>query len=305
LNDETSNPLDTDSSPATPARTRSKSWPRRILRILVGLAVIYVVWCATLYLIQDQIVFPASLAPPPRSEVPYPNATVLTLDIGPGEQVHAWFIPAPGCDAEHPAPVVVYFHGNVEIIDYLEAFVGGYPQLGCSLLLPEYRGYGRCGGRPSRTGIRADCIRFYDLLVERDDVDASRIIYHGRSLGGGIAADLAAHREPAAMILHSTFTSAEAMAHRLLGPAFLLTHRYRTDEVVASLDIPLLIFHGTKDQVIPVTHGRKLRDLARNGTYVEYACGHTDLPPSGQEAAYWNEIESFLRRCDVIGLPGD
>ena len=87
-----------------------------MLRVLVILALLYVIWCTVLYLLQDQIAFPANLAPSPRGEVPYPGVIELTLDVGRDAEVLGWLVPAPE-DADRPAPVVVYFHGNAEIID--------------------------------------------------------------------------------------------------------------------------------------------------------------------------------------------
>ena len=275
-----------------------------MLRVLVFLAFLYVIWCITLYFLQDQIAFPANLAPAPREVVPYPGVIELTLDVGSDAKVVGWLVPAPRGDADRPAPAVVYFHGNAEIIDYQDDIVAGYHRLGCAVFLPEYRGYGRSGGRSSRDGIREDCMRFYDLLARRPDVDASRIVFHGHSLGGAVAADLSAHRRPTAMILQATFTNAETMAHQLLAPGFLVRHQYHTDQVVANLDIPILIIHGSRDVVIPVRHGRKLRGLAKQGTYVEYDCGHTDLPDPDRTPTYWREIESFLSGCGVIEAAG-
>jgi hypothetical protein len=91
------------------------------------------------------------------------------------------------------------------------------------------------------------------------------------------------------------------MAHRFLVPGFLAKHAFRTDRVVEKLDIPLLIFHGTYDRVVPVSHGRRLHKLAPHAKYVEYPCGHNNLPDADEEDGYWHEIGSLLSRC---GWPG-
>ncbi|MEE9294237.1 MAG: alpha/beta fold hydrolase [Phycisphaerae bacterium] len=265
-------------------------------RVLLFVAWAYALWVVTLYLLQDGLIFASHFTPAAMSGPYMAGTVVIPLEVEDGERVEAWFIPAPGCNEDRPAPVVVFFHGNAELIDFQDDVVRGYHRLGFSVLLPEYRGFGRSGGKPSQDAVRADAVRFLDAVKQRPDVDASWIVFHGRSLGGALAADLATQRKPAALILQSTFTSMTAMARRFLVPGFITRQPFRTDRVLKSLDVPVLIFHGTGDSVIPVSHGRRLAKLARNAGYVEYRCGHNDLPPRDQEDQYWGEIESFLSR---------
>ncbi len=265
----------------------------RVLRVLRGLLLIWVVWCATLFFAQGCLIFPGALRAAPEADPPE-SAEVWWIDLGGGEQVEAWFLPASECDAEHPCPAVIYCHGNAELIDEEWKSAIGYHRLGWSLLLPEYRGFGRSDGSPSQENIRADFVRFYDRLVQEPRVDPNRVVFHGRSLGGAVAADLAAHRKPAALILESTFTSMGAMAHRFLAPAFLARQPFHTERVVRELDVPVLVFHGTQDNVVPVSHGRSLGESAKYGWYVEYDCGHNDLPPPERRREYWAAIESVL-----------
>jgi fermentation-respiration switch protein FrsA (DUF1100 family) len=224
----------------------------------------------------------------------------IRLEIEGGGQVVAWLIPALPLESGKPAPLVVYFHGNAEIIDYQDTIVSGYRRLGCSVLLPEYRGYGRSAGKPSEAAIVADAVKFYDEVMKRPDIDSSRVIFHGRSLGGGPAAALAARRMPRALVLESTFTSVTAMASKYFAPSFLVKNKFQTDRVLPALSIPVLILHGTNDDIIPVAHGRKLSKLARHGTYIEYNCKHNDFPGDGNEEAYWGEVARFLRGAGVI-----
>ena len=290
----TDHPKEQQTDAKSPRRRRK--W-RRVLIDAVG---IYVVWCLALYFYQGRLLFPNDLAPEPGPEPTNEQTFVTELDIGGGQHVEAWFIPTKGLSSETPGPVVIFFHGNAEIIDYQDFIVQGYLRLGCSVMLPEYRGYGRSGGKPSQKALRADNVRFYDELVQHDDIDKSRIVFHGRSLGGAVAADLAKERMPAALILESTVTSVAVMAHKYWVPSFLVRNPFHTDHLVAEAEIPLLIFHGSGDPIIPVRHGRALSDLSLNGTYVEYDCGHNDFPGDQNEQAYWAEIESFLECAGII-----
>lgn len=262
---------------------------RRWARVLFAVLRIYIIVCIVLFALQDRIIFPRHLLPKPFEQPYGTEAVELTIDCDDGGSGFAWYLPAS--TAEAPAPCVIFFHGNGEIVDYQHDVVDGYHKLRFNVLLPEYRGYGRADGAPGEKAILADAERFYDLVVERREVDASRIIVHGRSLGGGFAAALAGRRDVAALVLESTFTSVAAMARRYLLPPFLVRHPLRTDRVLRRLDVPVLIMHGNRDGIIPVSHGRKLARIAADARYVEYDSGHMVLV---EQPGCWDEIRQFL-----------
>ncbi len=272
-----------------------------MLRLLRSAVTIYLVWATTLYFMQDRILFPAYAAGPP-SPLKFNYATVemerQVPDVG---RVAAWFVPAQLATAASPAPLVVYFHGNAELIDHQHDMIQHYRNLGCNVLLPEYRGYGRSAGHPSEAGILSDAEHFLAEALKRPDVDGSRLVIHGRSLGGGPAALLAMKHKPVVLVLESTFASAAAMASKYFVPSFLVKNKFHVDDAVASLDIPILMFHGTTDDIIPISHGRRLKGLAKRGTYVEYDCRHNDFPggPSNEDD-YWRHIETLLRENRIL-----
>jgi fermentation-respiration switch protein FrsA (DUF1100 family) len=160
------------------------------------------------------------------------------------------------------------------------------------VLLPEYRGYGRSAGDPSQARITDDFVAFHDILVDREEVDTPRIVFHGRSLGGAVVAQLARFRTPMGMILESTFTSVVDFARKLFVPRALIADPFDTEAVLRELHAPLLIFHGRRDSVVPFEHGRQLAGAARDAKFVAYDADHNDFPPDRQ--AYWSEIEAFL-----------
>lgn len=275
---------------------------KRSLRNCVGfISIGYIGWCGFLWLFQDQLLFPRNLAPRPPAVTPYRNAETFTRKLDDGTTVHAIFIPAPQASAEHPAPAVIYFHGNAEIVEYQDNVVDLYRSMGVSVLLPEYRGYGRTGGKPSQRAIREDAMRFIEMMMARKDVDTSRVFLHGRSLGGGVACDIARTFTPKAMILESTFLSVARQSWRYGVPPLLVRNPFRNDEALASYTGPLLIFHGTHDEILSVEEGRELHKRMPGSRYVEYDSMHNDFPGRGNEADYTRQVREFLVEHGLIG----
>lgn len=218
-----------------------------------------------------------------------------------GARVEGWYVVGRGRSNESPGPAVIFAHGNGESIDDCFAPMFRYTRFGVSLLLPEYRGYGRSTGNPSQSAVAADMERFYDWLARRPEVDPQRIILHGRSLGGGVVGVLVGSRPAAAVILESTFTSLVSLWKGRLLPAFLCRNPFRTDLAMSNYNGPVLIFHGKWDRTIPVSHGRRLHKLIPHSEYVEVRAGHNDLLADEPDAYYyWQTITKFLRDHKLI-----
>ncbi|MAE61291.1 MAG: alpha/beta hydrolase [Planctomycetaceae bacterium] len=203
-----------------------------------------------------------------------------------------------GVSAEAPGPAVIFAHGNAELIDGWPAVLGGYQAMGVSVLMVEYRGYGRSDGSPTQKGLTDDFVRFAEMLSDRPEVDGERLIYHGRSIGGGVICQLAAQRAPAALILQSTFTSAADMAARMGFPSFLVRDKFDSRAVVEAFDGPLLLMHGRRDRVIGYRHSERLAAVARQGRLRPYDCDHNDFPM--ESGAFWGDVEGFLREAGVL-----
>lgn len=255
---------------------------------LLGLA--YGVGCS----LQERLIFPRSYANQHVQPLPE-GALSLWMSAADGTRVEAWFIPAPG---PGPHPLIIFFHGNAELIDTNLDTADLYRSLGASTLLVEYRGYGRSQGDPSQSAIVADARQFHDLMAARPDIDPARIAYHGRSLGGGVASALAAERPPAALILESTFTSLAALARSRGLLESLCRHPFRTDRVLPTLDRPVLILHGADDEMIPPTHARTLHAATPGSTYLEAPGGHNDFPRDRR--AYIAAIRTFLQTNHIL-----
>lgn len=224
-----------------------------------------------------------------------PGLERFWLETGQG-RVEGWIIKGTGASDRHPGPAVMIAHGNRELIDYYMDRVKVYRRMGFTVMLGEYRGYGRSAGKPSRVGIRADYLRFYDKLASTPCVDPKRIVFHGRSLGGAVLADITAYRRPAAVILESTFTSIKAMAHG--APDFLLSDNYDTLSAMTAYEGPVFIIHGSRDRIVPVQHAKELHArISQSELYLD-DFGHNDGPADW--FGYWDCIRRFFKKAGVL-----
>jgi len=214
-----------------------------------------------------------------------------------GGEVEAWLLRAPGASADSPAPLVMFAHGNGELIEHWPAMLSPYLAMGISVLLPEYRGYGRSAGWPSERTIVADCAWFLNRVLERPEVDASRLILHGRSIGGGVVCALTQRVSAAALVLWSTFANLPDVARRLGFPGFLVPDRFDNEGALRDVRAPTFILHGTRDLLIPVRHAHRLAAAAQVSELHLYEAGHNDCPPPGSD--HWRALEGFLRAANV------
>lgn len=276
-------------------------WKRRAIKGVVWVAAAYSLWLLSAFFLQRCILFPRHVpkqAAQPGAGFPGLQKHWLTTPQG---KVETWFMPAARASTTRPLPAVIFAHGNAELIDGQLAMVHGYHRLGISVLLCEYRGYGRSAGSPSQQRIIADHVRCYDRLAARDEVDREKIFFHGRSLGTGVACALAAKRAPAALILQSPFASVSDMMAWYLIPGFLVRDPFDNEAVLKKLDRPVLLMHGERDRIVPYRHSRALHRVARQSTLSTYGCGHNDFPTTSSR--FWDEIAAHLRRAGVLVIP--
>jgi fermentation-respiration switch protein FrsA (DUF1100 family) len=266
------------------------------LRIVAAIALTYGCYAALLFFVQRSIIYPGRGIRAPAH--PLYSATGISqqwLETGSG-RTETWLLPGSGAPGRKP--VVLFFHGNGEIIDFLPAQLEALRAMGATVLLVEYPGYGRSAGTPSEASITAVAVAAYDATVKRDDVDPRRVIAFGRSLGCGPACALSRLRPLAALILQSPFTSTRPFARRFLMPGFLLRDIYDNRAALAAFPGPVLIMHGRHDDIVPFAHGEELARVARNACLVPLACAHNDCPPDARE--FWGIVGKFLRTQGIV-----
>jgi len=269
-----------------------------MLKIAIGVLLLYLAYTCLLFLFQRQILFPRRHIKAP-SPIGQPVSDLEKIWLATHEaSVEAWFLPAAKSQARQSSPAVIFAHGNGELIDFWPEELNKFTVLGIGLLLVEYPGYGRSGGTPTQRSITEAFVAAYDALVARKDVDPSRIVLMGRSLGGGAVCALAAARPSAAMILLSTFTSVRACASHFFVPGSLVLDPFDNLSVVSAFPGPILIVHGRHDNIIAYKHGVALYRAAQKGKMFTYDCRHNDCPPSWD--AFREDVEAFLLDAGII-----
>jgi hypothetical protein len=180
-----------------------------------------------LFLAQPGMIFypTVTLAATPRDwGLDYQDLVLSTED---GVRLHGWYIPAEGSQR-----VLLFFHGNAGNISHRGESIAIFHRLGLSVLIIDYRGYGRSEGTPSEDGLYRDARAAWRWITEEQGLPAEQIVLFGRSLGGAVAANLAAEVQPGGLILESSFSSARDAARvifPLLSRVSFLRHAYPVD----------------------------------------------------------------------------
>ncbi len=150
---------------------------------------------------------------------------------------------------------------------------------GSSLLIPDYRGYGKSEGKPSEAGLYMDADAAYQWLIDQGHTQ-ERIVIQGESLGTAVAVDLAARKPCAGVVLEAPFNSASQVAAGILpflGP--LIVRSFDSKRKIGRIRAPLLFMHGDRDEVIPFKLGQDLYAAAPEpkSFWTIEGAGHNDL----------------------------
>ena len=267
-------------------------------QFVVTVGIVYLIWLLGLWALQARLIYPGWMRlPVPEPELNISSLEPWWLDTEDGP-IQAWWIPGAGVSENRPGPVMMVWHGNAAFIDDIVLKMEPYRTLGISLLLVEYRGYGRSAGTPSEEAIMADANAWRVRLLKRKDVDRHKFIFHGRSLGSGPAVQMAAEHGAAALILECPITSLRPFVSVYLAPAFLLQDTWDNLQVADQVKAPTIIFHGTADEVVPPDEGKALAK-ALKARFVPYAnTGHNDLPLDAE--AHFEKVGAFLQGSGVF-----
>jgi len=232
------------------------------------------------------------VAPPSSLDLPVQRVEITTEDA---VKLVAWVIPAE----PHSSLWLLVCHGNAGNLSEFDRplHYAGLRQLGLNLLAFDYRGYGESGGAPSEAGLYRDADAAYHYLTNQRGVPASRIVIFGHSLGSAVAIDLASRVRPAGLIVEGAFTSATDRGQELypyIPVRWIAKSRFSSIDRISRITVPKLFLHATRDEVIPLAHGRRLYQAAPPPkTFVELQGGHGDAFDV-DSARYFGSIANFL-----------
>ena len=265
-----------------------------ILNYVIPVIIVYLAYLILLYFVQRTLIFPGRSIGAKQYQTDWIKEDQINWLDTPQGKIEAWYIPSKKKSKDQQNPLIIFAHGNYELIDYCENETRGLNALGYDVFLIEYPGFGRSDGSTSRESIDAVYVSAYDWLISNRQVNPDQIIGFGRSLGGGAICDLAEKRSLAGVILQSTFANVKSFARRYGAPAFLARDPFDNIEIMKNYTKPVLIFHGRYDALIPYWHGETLAKNIPQADFITYECEHNDCPPDWDH--YWQTIDNFLKR---------
>ncbi|MDP3534801.1 MAG: alpha/beta hydrolase [Halomonas sp.] len=277
---------------------------RMMAKTVLSLAIIYALLVALMWAFQERLLYLPNAG---REHIATPSDRGLvweavTLNTEDNVALDAWWVPAP-----NPRASLLFFHGNAGNISHRLESIAQFQRLGLSVLIIDYRGYGRSEGSPSEAGTALDARAAWQWLRDEGN-ETDEIVVFGRSLGAAVAAELAAsleehHAAPAAVILESPFRSVPELAQQLypfLPARWLARIDYPVESYVTQISAPLLVIHSRDDEIIPFTQGEAVYQAAQEPKQLLEIQGGHNTGFLDSEPTYSESIDAFLR--EAVGL---
>jgi len=259
-----------------------------------------IVGCARALRIENKLIFFPSRHPDGFWDLARPPIQDAWFRAADGVQLHGWFLPS-----EDPRAVILYAHGNAGNLSHRADQLFRLAELGASVLVFDYRGYGRSEGSPDEAGVYRDARAARDWLADRAGVPPDRVVLYGRSLGGAVMVDVAASDGARGLIVDSSFDSIRTVAsshYPGFVVAMLLTAEFDSAAKIGRFDGPLLVIHGDADRTVPIEAGRRLFEAAGEPkTFVSLpGLGHNDTRSEQAQRALADFLDA-LELADATG----
>lgn len=264
------------------------------MKLAAGIAAAVLLWGALAWLAHRSIYFPVRYPQGFWDQQSALGARDVWLTASDGVRLHAWWKPVPGATL-----ATLFLHGNAGNLSHRGYAFEALAAAGSSALVLDYRGYGRSEGTPTEAGLYRDAETAWQWLRTQ----APAIVIHGESLGSAVAVELASRHPSAGLVLQAPFSSArDAAASVIPGLGPLLVWGFDSTSRIPHIRAPLLILHGSRDEVIPIALGRKLFAAAAQPKQFWEVPGatHNDLPDA---PGYTTRLRDFYRTLPTSGAP--
>lgn len=256
---------------------------KTVMLIASVLAIVYLVICALVYCFQEKVIFfPERLDVTHAFNFPEPYDEMF-IHVRDGVKLNGLLF-----RADNSKGLIFYLHGNAGSLDGWAGVASAYLPLGYDVFLMDYRGYGKSEGTiMSEEDLVNDVQDVYQYMLQHYHEES--VIVLGYSLGSGLAANIASQNSPRMLIMQAPYYSLTDMMRTLTPflPTFLLKYKLRTNEALPKCRMPIVMFHGDQDEVIPVSQSLKLKPLLKPGdTLITLpGAGHNGMTESPQYVA--------------------
>lgn len=250
--------------------------PHIAVRVLRALVVVYLVAIVFALACEKSMTYLPTRYPQGDWSLP-DGAREVSFQTPDGETLVAWWF-----EAEKPKGAILFSHGNGGDLTIRASFADQLRQEGFSVLLYDYRGYGKSSGSPDEMGLYLDAVAAFDYLR---DSQPGEIILLGESLGSAVSVELTLRRQASGMVLLSPFTKFGEMAWKTvpIPVGWALKSRYNSIGKIRNIQTPLAIVHGDKDTLVPIEMGKELYNAhpGRKSFHKVHGAGHNDLSDLG------------------------
>lgn len=211
-----------------------------------------------------------------------------------GVRLHGWLFRA----RDASSPLMIWFHGNAGNITSRAPIAAALAARGVSVLVFDWRGYGKSEGRPTEPGLYVDALAVYDYATTKLGAKRESIALYGESLGGPFTAWVALKRGARCVIIENSFPSLRELGNALYAPIPLGWTAPRAMDSMRWLNeakLPVLVMHGKQDQIIPYRLGQSLFDGLRvpKEMLTSESAGHCEIAFAESER-YYSTVTRFI-----------
>ncbi len=248
-----------------------------VIRIVAfAIVILYFLGIVLLYFFQEKLIFyPGKLSKDFKFKLGDSGEEVW-MKTADGQSINALFYRG------HRPEVILYFHGNAGDLSGWQFVAEDFTDQGFNILIIDYRGYGKSSGKISEHGFYEDANAAYHYLLNETKFTGDKIIVYGRSIGTGVAVELASKKKIKALILESPYSSFSKLANEKIPfffPGLYVRAKFNNLTKINSIKAPIVFIHGSNDTLIPQTHTEFLYQTRKEKKYkiIIEGGGHNDL----------------------------